>query len=152
MVNAKDLMIGDWVQYGNLIDEYGYVPQGRVSKLTHYATLDEQYEPRIQIEMPDGFQYCNSIEEQFYPIPLTPEILEKNGFDREDNFFGKTCYAILKHDTKVMVFVIPNEYYWLEVNITQKYTMLYGLKMRVKFVHELQHALKLCGIKKEIVL
>ena len=70
------------------------------------------------------------------PIPLTPEILEKNGFSvnyHEDDL----CYAQSCGD------VIGIHIYGINGLMEEMY---------FKYVHELQHALKLCGIKKEIEL
>ena len=75
-----------------------------------------------------------------YPIPLTPEILEKNGFNLSRD---KSGIGIL--DT-----------YWLGaefggfriINLETDYYQ-FGLA-KIKYVHQLQHALRLCGIDKEI--
>ena len=66
---------------------------------------------------------------EFEPIPLTPEILEKNGwwFDTEDTW---------RHD---------------EVNFTiEKWNGRYQCydinQIKLDSVHQLQHALRLCGL------
>ena len=89
------------------------------------------------------------------PIPLTPEIFEKLGFvrnlywhhfDRDyDNF--SVCIQLgyanrieyIKIAEKGKDNVIPSER-----------TKLY--LTHIKYLHQLQHALKLCGIEKEIHL
>mgnify|MGYP003290498388 CR=1 FL=1 len=84
----------------------------------------------------------------FFPIPLTPEILEKNGFgyiekDEEITHF----YQGEPHFCRSMTLHIGTNNqggYWLN---TYSNT-IFGLR----FVHELQHALKLCGIDKTIEL
>lgn len=73
------------------------------------------------------------------PIPLTPEILKKNGFNLSRD---KSGIGIL--DT-----------YWLGEGIgfrlhnfeTDYYQ--FGLA-KIRYVHQLQHALRLCGISKNI--
>ena len=75
--------------------------------------------------------------EHIKPIPITPEILEKNGF-------GEYEY---------------NEVYGDEIEVE---VSLYewpidegscpGFSTHLHYVHELQHALRLCGIEKEVVL
>ena len=75
-------------------------------------------------------------DEHWYGIELTPEILEKNGFSKnyhEDDL----CYAQSCGD------VIGIHIYGTNGLMEEMY---------FKYVHELQHALKLCGIKKEIEL
>ena len=84
-------------------------------------------------------------------VHLTSEILEKNGFekalqlsdtkpfdtDEEGNkhySYNKTFWGWWQPDN---IFCIPaNGLGWLNI----------------KFVHQLQHALKLCGIEKEIII
>ena len=72
------------------------------------------------------------------PIPLTPEILEKIGFTNE-GFFAKLVIDIRKIccDSK-NISILTGEHV--------------DLAIPCFYVHELQHALRLCGIDKEIVL
>lgn len=75
------------------------------------------------------------------PIPLTTEILEKNGLT-------KNCYASFFKEDKYMALEISVEeegIYWT-INYNE-YAIL-----KLKYVHQLQHALRLCGINKEIVI
>ena len=153
-MKANELMIGDWVQYTNIVDDWGYVPQGKVSKLTHHATFDEQKGYRIQIELPDGFQFYNDIEEHFFPIPLTPEILEKNGFKEVDmNDFR--LFRDKEYDCKGIriSFTSKGVCLWkgdsIGISCKSSGCCHYGIPA---YVHLLQHALRLCGIEKEIVL
>lgn len=70
-MKSSELMIGDWVMYDEFIDKSMNHP----IKITH---LDK-----------------NSIlTKQYYPIPLTPEILEKNGLETDDGqIFGECLSA-----------------------------------------------------------
>lgn len=123
-MDAKELMIGDWVLYK---DEPIMVWE-----------IDEYYD-RINTE-PDGYNAIRCIEvSEIKPIPLTPEILEKNGFRKQNNSSGVT-----KLDT-----------YWLgeelgfRIHSFETGYYQFGLA-KIRYVHELQHALRLCGIDKEI--
>ncbi len=75
------------------------------------------------------------------PMPLTPEILEKNGMSR--NPFGeyfaedKHCFLEISRE--------PEGFFWT-VNANE-YSII-----PLNYVHELQHALRLCGIEKEVVV
>ena len=103
-MKATDLMIGDWVVY----TEFG---KNDIDKI-------ETLEPRrVWLEHGKTYVPIEFIE----PIPLTTEILEKNGFN-----FG-------------MLFKFHGDIWWY-----------HGIK--IEKVHELQHVLRLFGIKKEIVL
>lgn len=93
-----------------------------------------------------------AIDEEFAGIPLTPEILEKNGivydYDEEE------CVADYK-------FVKLKGYQYSDDEILIDYcnghikviSDFYGdVNMEIEYVHELQHALKLLKIEKTIEL
>ena len=93
---------------------------------------------------------------EWQPIPLTPEILEKNGFNEPP----------LEMQKRVRFVVLCEEYqirysfnsYWFSIykNIAAHAigypTFICAFQERIKYVHELQHALRLCKVDKEIVL
>ena len=131
-MKATELMIGDWVY----LEDMGICAP--------VMTLKEGYEYKSR------------------PIPLTPEILEKNGFKFDgsgqrsmmfistphfDNGIRYNIYVGLKNKT-IEVFAAhpveksPN---WRKSN--KVYLEVCGC-----FVHELQHALRLCGIEKDIIV
>lgn len=105
-MKVEEIMLGDWVKMYNGKGEY--IDDTRVDINTLY-TICQEWQNVLRLE----------------PIPLTPEILEKNGFSRNglhialfdrrggDDFLGAS---------------------------------------NLQYVHELQHAMRLCGIEKEIVL
>ena len=102
-MKANELMVGDWLKHAN----------GKYYRVTRIDVLGDYNSIHYACGFPHLWEYNNKFE----PIPLTPEILEKNGFKR----------------------VIPSER--TKVYLTH-----------IKYVHELQHALRLCGIEKEIIL
>ncbi len=97
------------------------------------------------------------------PIPITPEILEKNGFDIngisedmqpvEERDWSDDTYVWSRQETpdecmQVSVYMDdPNNFF---AEIICQHCHVDGV--HIKYVHELQHALQLCGIKKEIKL
>ena len=133
-MKANELMIGDWV--GRVFDD----------KRIDYRQVDWIRTGEI------GMRYqkvwaIGCIE----PIPLTPEILEKNGFVQEDDAdmdaiaYKCFCEILTGHYSAndVIVsydgskeFTITNDLGYPCDEIT-----LYRPK-----VHELQHALRLCGL------
>lgn len=88
-------------------------------------------------------------------LELTPEILKKNGFTGGEykSYTGDVWYLKAEGFRKI------------GLTMSRKESTLWGEKIKplspdsighnfavptIKFVHELQHALKLCGINKEI--
>lgn len=87
----------------------------------------------------------------FEPIPLTPEILEKNANGGWCNYQSEPNGRSIYHIGEVAVYVE-----WEQI-VPSPYIELQGLgdtffKGYIDYVHELQHALKLCGINLEIKL
>ena len=85
-------------------------------------------------------------EDEFDPIPLTQEILEKNGFESDTNMFGLCDYElsesyILENRGDRFCFVkrIPGHSSTFHI-------------IDIKYVHELQHVLKFFEIEREIKL
>lgn len=87
------------------------------------------------------------------PIPLTPEIIEKNGFRKSISPPGihAKCYEIENKDEKYCLTIANyNKYKRLLLDIDSEDSECFNIKC--DYVHQLQHALKLCGIVKEIIL
>ena len=119
-MKAKELMIGDWVLYNG--DSKPYPVQ--VTEITSLKQLGVYNDKEL-------FWFIAG-EKYFDPIPLTAEILKKNGFseDIDGGFSNFTPYRIF--------LVCP------ESEIVFPYDGWVGLN--IKYVHELQHALRLCGL------
>jgi hypothetical protein len=80
------------------------------------------------------------------PIPLTPEILEKNGFVNVENAQTSTIMYSFR-DSLFRIEV----YDFNHITIDSYYTDS-SCDIFISSIHELQQALRLCGIKKEIIL
>ena len=77
----------------------------------------------------------------YRPIPLTGVILKANGFEYRHKNFAALSY---EHPFQLEIVEWPDENgigLW----------MVRGL-LKIRYVHELQHAIRLCGIEKEIKL
>ena len=134
-------MIGDWVNF--LIDIEGGD--------TEYDPKNEIYQP-MQIvnltawgnndgEVEDAKGTINDID-QVKPIPLTAEILEKNEFWCEHN----VGYVMEEGEYEIIYDLWDHKLRILK-NREQILNLEYFDEM---CVHELQHALRLCNIEKEI--
>jgi hypothetical protein len=138
-MKANELMIGDWVRYPN--------GKGRILVLAQDG---------LYLEDKEGRCYACSYD-KIRPIPITPEILEKNGWKHE---FDKKPYMV-KYDLAVegkncwMMWAIKEHN--LDIQRQDEKLDMYNLKvqrvcMPCDFVHQLQHALRLCKIEKAIEL
>lgn len=122
-MKIEELSIGDWV-----------LCEGEYWKI---SAIDED-----RIWLCAGIDFSVASLEECDPIPLTPEILEKNGCLHTaenrilcDWFDGRI--TVRKYNNR--------EWYELFVGSNQ-------MKFKLMFVHQLQHALCLAGIEKKIEL
>lgn len=133
-MKANELMIGDWV-YDN-----DYPMQ--ITEIKFRRRGEPPYK-LIGSLRGDGLEMENISLDYIEPIPLTPEILEKNGFgcDRNDG------YAILRLEDNSELL-----YYFHEYKLTRFYKSEIIFRCQCVYAHQLQHALKLCGIDKDIIV
>lgn len=165
-MKATDLMIGDWVlAEGNPVQVTNISVLGGdiIRVMNPFMSYDIAYASNI-VALSNGAKDINKIE----PIPLTPEILEKNRIKlfstythpyRDGEWEEGELEEAMKH-YPMYVYEILNPYIAFVIRPNEQelkvcssnYKTRVEKKEEVIFVHELQHALKLCGIKKEIVL
>lgn len=124
MIHANDLMIGDWYAFR------GHPYKCTAGDIASIAECEEKGAP-------------TDISE----IPLTAEILEKNGL-KPDTVEDAYKYCYKKDDVSIV------ECY---ANAGGRYRGIFHfgetrLRITLMFVHELQHALRLCEIEHEITL
>ncbi|MCQ2219742.1 MAG: hypothetical protein MJZ12_00030 [Prevotella sp.] len=108
-MKANELMIGDWV-----VKPSGYI---RTIGRAEFSNDDAWFEDTK-------------------PIPLTPEILEKNGFERR----GGVSYH--KSITGLIILHWNDDLCFL--NYSKK--NIPPIMIPFHYVHELQHALRFCGL------
>ena len=147
-MKATELQIGDWVQIVEPCKYAGAI--GRIKTLLDHKDDENAYfkvflqNNTIHIGIDD---ICS---EDIRPIPLTAEILEKNGFEN----IGDDTYQLEEKPCWFWVDFFRHTYGCEYDTSTYEYEdderrlKLYGIPS----VHELQHALRLCGIEKEIEL
>ena len=125
-MEAKDLMIGDWVYRPDCYDQVKEIRQNGI----------------IGLDSLRGLIGFSEIE----PIHLTPEILEKNGFVNVENTQTSTIIYSFR-DSLFRIGVFDFNHITMDSYYTDSSCDIF-----ISSVHELQHALRLCGIKKEIIL
>lgn len=122
-------MIGDWV--------YDKHYNGDIEPIKIYNIYGNEVNCKTERNRFDVDEIVSgTYMSDLQPIPLTDEILEQNGFERVNGEYQDVFYV----------------YDGIELLIDNEYTLFGQCKMPIKYVHELQHALRLCNITKEIVI
>ena len=152
-MKANELMLGDWVLAHRSVDPYhdgvpfaDWKQPGQIQKI-EYGFVDVKF-----IDYPDApteEERCNVedfSQKEIEPILLTEEILEANGF--KEYIPGLNLMYGLGGP-----YIASNEEgnQWVFGLVKKDESARFPL-VKITFVHELQHALRLCGIEKEIKL
>ena len=152
-MKVEDLMIGDLVHSISTIHNVSF-PDNGVIQDEGYTTIRTPIKITTVSENCVSY-YSNKLElyitlssEEIEPIPLTPEILKKNGILYEKQSY----YYVIKDDKDLecTYYIQQIQEDWAIGVDTGAYEC--SVFARIKYVHELQHALKLCGIDKEIII
>ena len=148
-MKANELMIGDWV----------FLKNGKVLQTCQVTVIGNATQNRndigkyVCLDMSDEFPTCIFEIDEISPIPITPEILEKNGFEVQDQGGGRkdvwTGFGI-DYEGDIEVEFQYNVPVYLKIDGGFKGE--YYTSANIKYIHQLQHALRLCGIEKEIIL
>lgn len=123
-MKATDLMIGDWVSVDS-----------QIGQVMFYSQINAL----VQIAENHGIE-CEA--KDIKPIPLTEGILINNGFPRVED----PLYDIPIFETPFSKGGFYFEHWKSGFGLTDH------CYIRIQYVHEFQHLLKLCGIDKEIIL
>ena len=133
-MKATELMMGDLV----FLKQIGPVKISSIS------------DDEIDVRKPDAdgeLEYYIIYDDEFdelTPIPITTEILDKN--------FKESIPGInLMYDLRGPYMASDERGQWVFGLIKRDASARYPL-VKITFVHELQHALRLCGIEHEIIL
>ncbi|MBR6132535.1 MAG: hypothetical protein IKQ20_11845 [Bacteroidales bacterium] len=135
-MKASELMIGDWV---------------RCTDPKPFRIIDIETEWRTPYFSVNGTDRLGVDGGDLQPIPLTGEILEKNGFHRSADNNYEYVYEYRDDDT---IICCPkgtgciNAYGYITLHIGCATIE----ELPTDYVHELQHALRLCGVEIEITI
>lgn len=137
MVKSKEIMLGNWFFVGKGTD------------WEEKLQVDEVFENSVSFKGREFMTYITSIE----PIPITKEILKRNGFIEYVNPIYKHshCHIYKKYinDCFVDVSHWDDEDILWDVHIDDKNHETLG-GCTIKHIHQLQNLLNLCGIELEI--
>lgn len=148
-MKAEELMTGDLVYYcyANLF----------VTKVIDVCSHGEEHFIRCKRDEKDNLYKQDQLEDFHVgilrPIPLTPEILKKNGFVNSyiDVSLNKDSVYKYNHFYTGNSVIVDMESNKLIVKYENDIWMNLPYN-RTIYVHELQHVLKHCEIKKEIII
>jgi hypothetical protein len=142
-LKISDLSVGDWVYYGNETTPYS-IRSIYCKGIQDCVVLNDE-------KFSDG---VIAIVDRLTPIPITSEILEKNGFEFEKASRWHICE--LEDKTRINVWIGRNNEGRIEVSKPDLFDDGYHFKyadievLNIA-VHQLQDALRLAGVDKEIV-
>ena len=136
-MKVTELMIGNFVMLGNKIIRVDAIHKRKIGYHIRFDKMNFVFEDRIN------------------PIPLTPEILEKNGivYDYDET----ECVADYKYvNIKGYKFYDENNNVLIDycnghIKFINDITNIV-VNMDINYVHELQNAMTLCGIYKKFEL
>ena len=134
-LKISDLSVGDWVRYGG-IDYQVKSIDGAFERVTLIGNKEQRDESIYAL----------------HPILITAEILEKNGWSNDG------MYAFLRIDEHRHLEYYYHEHrlrkYYCGVDEWQNHTKVNDITFAAHCysVHQLQHALRLAGVEKEINL
>ena len=129
-MKATELMIGDWVN-----SDFGIFQ------------IKEIFDDAVRDNRGNDYEF-----DCIHPISLTGEILKSNGFDLVDDIYRAKAlvdiYDLWECNTLSLTIYI---HYYKK----RKDYSLYSnncIIEHIKYVHELQNAMRVCGVEKEIEL
>lgn len=128
-LKTTDLPVGSWIRY-----------KGKVYIVASVIISTRDYTPRVALM--DQYYSCfgHVLFDDLEPIHITPEILEANGIHRT---YRDDKYAIFRGDGLWAIEYSDGDW---ELSIPPV------CRIYIKYVHQLQQALRLAGIDKEIVM
>lgn len=133
-IKISELSIGDWVRHTFYEDNL------------QIKRIDGESE-RLLAEK--GLMSVSCHLDHFEPISLTPEILEKNGFVKGEIYEGNSSIVFTNGNIRISWF---KNAMWCRLRIYNALGDIELCSAIVHNVHQLQHALRLAGVGKEIVL
>ena len=124
-MKCSELQIGDYIKYQGQIYIIEEISAKGWVHLIH---------PKTKARLNMASDYIIDLLE---PIPLTPKILERNGFKLNP----QGAYSNGRHTS---IGVVRDDRYFANINTeTDDPSFLYQCG---KYVHEFQHALRICGL------
>lgn len=157
-MKVTELMIGDWVRIKDNVEPDAYFMHEDMSP-GQCVKVEEVLSNGINPDWCGGEINDYLPDDAIEPVPLTEEIIEAMdfmkipqpgcanphhwAFDKTDDEDGEAF------DYRIKAFNTVWRGMWIEIRNCINNTTL---NIQCEFVHQLQHALRLCGIDKEIIV
>ena len=135
-LKISDLSVGDWVRW-------------KVYDKTYDVQVTGVTDRRIY-GLHDGIEYSMLLT-QIYPIPITAEILEKNGLFRHERDADNPELIVLSNHF-IMARTYTDVDWWRVLIYDEELPSVELFNGIIYSVHQLQHALRLARVDKEINL
>lgn len=141
-MKPEELMVGNWVLWKNKPVQIAQISGIKYS----FGHIDVEL-----AHCGSGFLESHDIK-SISPIAITPEILEKNGFVIKKKWaqlgnFGDSPLIMWHFEDNSILHDYKHE---LEIHDNE--TGKIHIKIPCEYLHQLQNAMRLCGIDKEIKL
>lgn len=140
-MKVTELMIGDYVKYQG----YNYIVEEISAKGWVHLIHSEA---KVRVNMTSDY-----IIDLLEPIPITSEILKKNGLEKVIDEDGTECYRYYNHAAdgyiKISLYDGGDSDWSIEIINYEKFNdneIVYSNNFIFLKVHELQHILRLCNL------
>ena len=141
-LKISELSVGDWVKV--ILSKCDYDESDAVD-----AKVLSIEGNSVGVGYDNSGIFMSALVEDLQPIPITAEVLEKNGFVKSDDFLHKidlpdNILLGVRRQTDGYIFELKRE----KRRIGELLVIIRGIRN----IHQLQHALRLAGVDKEINL
>lgn len=143
-LKISDLSVGDWVEFHRTKGIYIAPP---LFEKANARVIGTHRGAEVSLLVDGKREFIAMPLSAIHPIPITPEILEKNG-SKKTEFVKDSGYEFYRCD----------DFYASRVEGSKWWTIIVRNECRevvncyVQHVHQLQHVLRLAGVEKEIEL
>lgn len=136
-LKISDLSVGDWVQDmgGNYTKVVG-IWQG-----CNFSYQVDLHRDGVSATIAS----CN-----IHPIPITPETLEKNGFENMGSGLMRYEFELREKKYTIILGSLDEEVWFADFYFMRKKNI--NSNIPLFYIHQLQHILRLAGVDKEINL
>jgi len=145
-MDIKKLMVGDWVwcgsNYGQVAETFNFQGELLITVNNRRNKYFEEINP---------FEVTTD-EKDVRPIPLTEEFFEKNGIKKVDYYCLRPNVLFESEDKRIRITDLTNngDGYW-NVHIDNEDYDTIGV-CDVKYVHQFQQFLRLCGYEMNVII